>query len=87
MRPPAPDGGRNAAGHSAAAADFLAAPLAEALAVLPPQPGSLVDAPLSAGGCFVRPLPTDTTCAAAARRFFREALASCRSRPACCTTA
>ncbi len=78
MRPPAPDGGRNAAGQSIAptAAEFLAAPLAEALAVLPPQPGSLVDAPLSAGGCFVRPLPTDTTCAAAARRFFREALAS-----------
>ena len=76
MRPPVPDGGRNAAGQPAAAADFLAAPLAEALAVLPPQPGSLVDAQLSAGGCFVRPLPADTTCAAAARRFFREALAS-----------
>jgi hypothetical protein len=76
MRPPTPDGGRNAVGQPAAAADFLAAPLAEALAVLPPHPGSLVDAPLSAGGCFVRPLPTDTTCAAAARRFFREGLAS-----------
>jgi hypothetical protein len=78
MRPPTPDGGRGAAGKSAtpAAAGFLAAPLAEALAVLPPRPGSLMDAPLSAGGCFVRPLPVDTTCAAAARRFFREALAS-----------
>lgn len=78
MRPPAPDGGRSAAGQSVtpAAAGFLAAPLAEALAVLPPRPGSLMDAPLSAGGCFVRPLPVDTTCAAAARRFFREALAS-----------
>ena len=78
MRPPTPDGGRSAAGQSVmpAAAGFLAAPLAEALAVLPPRPGSLMDAPLSAGGCFVRPLPVDTTCAAAARRFFREALAS-----------
>jgi hypothetical protein len=77
MRPPTPDGGRSAAGQPAtpAAAGFLAAPLAEALAVLPPRPGSLVDAPLGAGGCFVRPLPADTTCAAAARRFFREALA------------
>lgn len=76
MRPPAPDGGRNAAGQPVAAADFLAAPLAEALAVLPPAPGGLADAPLTAGGCFVRPLPMDTTCAAVARRFFREALAS-----------
>src|SRR5215472_8252918 len=78
MRPPTPDGGRNAAGQSTtpAATEFLAAPLAEALAVLPPQPGSLADAPLSGGGCFVRPLPMDTTCSAAARRFFREALAS-----------
>lgn len=78
MRPPAPDGGRSAAGQSVtpAAAGFLAAPLAEALAVLPSRPGSLLEAPLSAGGCFVRPLPGDTTCAAAARRFFREALVS-----------
>ena len=78
MRPPTPDGGRSAVGGSAtpAAAGFLTAPLAEALAVLRPHPGSLLDAPLSAGGCFVRALPVDTTCAAAARRFFREALAS-----------
>jgi len=79
MRPPAPDGSRGVVGQSVTppAAGFLAAPLAEALAVLPPRPvGTLVDAPLSAGGCFVRPLPVDTTCAAAARRFFREALAS-----------
>jgi hypothetical protein len=75
MRPPAPDG-RSGAGQSAApaAAGFLAAPLAEALAVLPPRPSGLVDAPLIAGGAFVRPLPADTTCAAAARRFFREAV-------------
>jgi hypothetical protein len=78
MRPPTPDGSRaGATGQSVApAAGFLAAPLAEALAVLPPHPPSLADAGLSAGGCFVRPLPTDTTCAAAARRFFREAVAT-----------
>ncbi|GEM_PF-344125 len=30
---------------------------------------------VASGGCFVRPLPLDATCAGAARRFFREALA------------
>lgn len=58
------------------AAGLLAAPLAEALAVLPPHAASLEDAGVSGGGCFVRPLPADTTCASAARRFFREALSS-----------
>ncbi len=79
MRPPTPDGsGRSAMGQAGAptAAGLLAAPLAEALAVLPPHPGSLEDAGVSGGGCFVRPLPVDTTCASAARRFFREALSS-----------
>jgi hypothetical protein len=79
MRPPTPDGsGRSAMGQADAptAAGLLAAPLAEALAVFPPHPGSLEDAGVSGGGCFVRPLPMDTTCAAAARRFFREALSS-----------
>jgi hypothetical protein len=77
MRPPTPDGG-SGAGHQAtpSAAGFLAAPLAEALAVLPPRPSSLVDAPLLSGGAFVRPLPVDTTCAAVARRFFREAVST-----------
>jgi hypothetical protein len=75
MRPPTPDGSTGA-GHSASpsAAGFLAAPLAEALTVLPRRPSSLADAPLTAGGAFVRPLPIDTTCAAVARRFFREAV-------------
>lgn len=59
-----------------ATARLLAAPLAEALAVMPPRVGGLAEAGISAGGCFVRPLPTDTTCAAAARRFFREAVSS-----------
>jgi anti-sigma regulatory factor (Ser/Thr protein kinase) len=79
MRPPTPDGsGRSAMDPSGApaAAGLLTAPLAEALAVLPPHPGSLEDAGVSGGGCFVRPLPVDTTCASAARRFFREALSS-----------
>jgi hypothetical protein len=35
----------------------------------------LADASLRAGGCFVRQLPLDNTCASAARRFFREAVA------------
>ena len=36
---------------------------------------SLASASLRDGGCFVRALPLDTTCAGAARRYFREALA------------
>jgi anti-sigma regulatory factor (Ser/Thr protein kinase) len=52
---------------------LLGAPVAEALAVIPDQSGRLSDAGLSGGGCFVRPLPIDTTCASVARRFFREA--------------
>jgi hypothetical protein len=54
-------------------AGLLGAPVAEALAVISDQPGRLSDAGLSGGGCFVRPLPIDTTCASVARRFFREA--------------
>jgi hypothetical protein len=54
-------------------AGLLAAPVAEAVARVPDQADRLSDAGLSGGGCFVRPLPIDTTCAAAARRFFREA--------------
>ena len=60
----------------ALAAGMLAAPVAEALAVLPEPGERLADAGISNGGCFARPLPIDTTCAAAARRFFREALSS-----------
>lgn len=60
----------------APAAGMLGAPVAEALAVLPEQAGRLSEAGISNGGCFARPLPIDTTCAAAARRFFREALSS-----------
>ncbi|MGO8961092.1 MAG: hypothetical protein ACLQFR_27550 [Streptosporangiaceae bacterium] len=55
---------------------MLAAPVAEALAFAPEHVGRLADAGISGGGCFVRPLPVDTTCAAAARRFFREAVSS-----------
>lgn len=61
---------------SAPSAGFLAAPVAEALAVLPAEPASLSEAGLSNGGCFARPLPIDTTCAATARRYFREAVSS-----------
>jgi len=54
---------------------LLGAPVAEALAVAPGTE-RLADAGISSGGCFSRPLPIDTTCAAAARRFFREAVSS-----------
>src|SRR5271165_598822 len=54
-------------------AGLLGAPVAEALAMIPDQSERLSDAGLSSGGCFVRPLPIDTTCASVARRFFREA--------------
>jgi hypothetical protein len=79
MRPPGPDGSsRSSVGEPGlpAGAGLLAAPVAEALAILTPRPGRLADAGISAGGCFVRPLPLDTTCAAAGRRFFREAVSS-----------
>jgi hypothetical protein len=90
MRPPTPadSGGsvlgnpvvsnpaRSGSASAAPAAGLLAAPVAEALAILPESTGHLVDAGLNGGGCFVRPLPIDTTCAAAARRSFREALSS-----------
>ena len=68
--------GQGSGVRPAPAAGLLAAPVAEALAMLPDQSERLADAGLSSGGCFVRPLPIDTTCAAAARRFFREALSS-----------
>ena len=58
----------------ASAASLLAAPVAaEALARLPDHTPHLSDAGLGGGGCFARPLPIDTTCAAAARSYFREA--------------
>jgi len=71
---------RNALGHSGPrpmpAASLLAAPVAEAIAIIPDQAERLSEAGLGGGGCFVRPLPIDTTCASAARRFFREAAAT-----------
>jgi hypothetical protein len=65
-----------AASAGGAVVGMLGAPVAEALAVLPDEPERLSDASVSNGGCFARPLPIDTTCAAAARRFFREAVSS-----------
>lgn len=55
---------------------FFAAPVADSLAVQPDGSERLSDAGIAAGGCFVRPLPMDMTCAATARRYFREALSS-----------
>lgn len=59
-------------------ASWLAAPTAgladTAIDAVAPQI-RLADASVRAGGCFARPLPLDGTCASAARRLFREALA------------
>ncbi len=63
-------------GPAALPAALLAAPAAQALAILPDDPRRLFGDGLSTGGCFARPLPIDTTCAAAARRYFREAVSS-----------
>lgn len=79
MLPSPADSGRHGRGGAApSAADtggFLAAPVAEALDILPDHPARLQDASVRAGGCFVRPLPLDRTCSSAARRFFKEAVA------------
>lgn len=93
MRPPTPAdsggsalgtpvvGRRDAAtGAAPVPAGYLAAPIAEALAVAEAltddEERHLIEAGVAAGGCFARLLPIDTTCAAAARRYFREALSS-----------
>jgi hypothetical protein len=50
----------------------MAAPVADAFAVAPDVSAQLS---VRSGGCFARPLPLDGSCAGAARRFFREAVA------------
>jgi len=50
----------------------MAAPAAAAVDVAPSR---LAEEGISSGGCFARPLPLDSTCAAAARRYFRESVA------------
>jgi hypothetical protein len=72
-----PGSGFGPAGGTGPVADagLLAAPVALATAAAGDDPARLVEASLRAGGCFVRALPLDRTCAAAARRFFREAVA------------
>ncbi len=58
-------------------ASRLVQPRALASPAAPGEPPNvrLADASVRAGGCFVRPLPLDGTCASAARRLFREATA------------
>lgn len=77
----------DAADPGGQSSSWLAAPVTATSASLSPHApmgggvedgmsdGSLARASLRNGGCFVRALPLDTTCAGAARRFFREALA------------
>jgi len=72
----APGVGARSDGSHGSSAALLGAPVAEALAFMPDSAGRLADAGISSGGCFVRPLPVDPTCASAARRFFREAVSS-----------
>lgn len=67
--------GRGGPAPSAADTGLLAAPVAEALDFVPQARVLLQDAPVRAGGVFARPLPLDSTCSAAARSFFREAVA------------
>jgi hypothetical protein len=68
-------GGRGGPSPSAADSGLLAAPVAEAYDIVRPARPRLEDAAVRAGGCFTRPLPLDRTCSAAARSFFREAVA------------
>jgi hypothetical protein len=78
------------AGRAAQADAWLAAPVSGLAASVSPReaghagPGALDDglprdglasASVRQGGCFARQLPLDVTCASAARRFFREAVA------------
>jgi hypothetical protein len=51
---------------------LMAAPVAEAFAI---EPDEYAQLSVRSGGCFARPLPLDGSCAGAARRFFREAVA------------
>jgi len=67
--------GQYGAGRSVEQNGLMAAPVAEALAAAPSPAAGLAQASVCAGGCFGRPLPLDKTCAGAARRFFREAVA------------
>ncbi|MGH3277474.1 MAG: ATP-binding protein [Streptosporangiaceae bacterium] len=53
---------------------LLAAPVGQAVDVIPQERSMLAEAPVRLGGCFARPLPLDRTCSAAARNFFREAV-------------
>lgn len=57
---------------------MMAAPLAEAYS---DDPSLRVTDSVRGGGCFARPLPLDATCASAARRFFREAVAGIELPP------
>jgi hypothetical protein len=74
MLPSPADSGKDRPGGSGGPSTdgFLAAPVAEAFAVAPQSRAQLS---VRSGGCFARPLPLDGSCAGAARRFFREAVA------------
>jgi len=58
------------AGLLAQAGALVGGPLGDGMTEI-----GLAEASMRVGGCFVRPLPLDNSCASAARRYFREALA------------
>jgi hypothetical protein len=72
---PADSGSDHGSGQPGGDSGLLAAPVAEALVTNVPGAAGVAQAGVRAGGCFARSLPLDRTCAATARRFFREAVA------------
>ena len=75
MLPSPADSGEDRPGgldRPASDSGMMAAPVADAFAIAPQVPAQLS---VRSGGCFARPLPLDGSCAGAARRFFREAVA------------
>ena len=74
MLPSPADSGEDRPGLGRPSSDggLMAAPVADAFAIVPQVPTQLS---VRSGGCFARPLPLDGSCAGAARRFFREAVA------------
>lgn len=87
LTPAEPGRGAHDADSDHQSSSWLAAPVSATPAPVNPRApradwvedgipqASLTEASMRDGGCFVRALPLDKTCAGAARRYFREALA------------
>jgi hypothetical protein len=72
---PADSGPDRASSQPGGDGGLLAAPVTEALLANIPGADRLTQASVRIGGCFARSLPLDRSCASAARRYFREAVA------------